>query len=628
MAYVVLPYTLAAKSRAEKPSLLSPAQRNKSPWAPKAKIILLAGVEEWSFTMVVRPLATEAEIREARAFFFALEGIANTFELPFLPTPQGGAVITAAAAAGAGAKQITVSSAAGIVPGMPLSITLPTKHKRLVIVTKVNGAVLTIQPGLTEAIAIGAEIEVSNPVCHVRLEDPQFVYDDSKGVAGFAVRVVEAVHEPGSDPLPLNTAAPAITGTLRELEELTVSNGTWSNAPTSFAYQWYRNGVAVVGATANTFDLSVNDEGNVIKARVTAINAAGARHAFSNEVTIMPGIAPTNTVLPSIDGAPFEDETLTANDGTWTGAPTSFTYQWKRDGVAISGATADTYVATALDVDTDITVTVTAHNSFANTPATSAPLTILDFTPADLFVGGKLGVWWDPADPSSMWKDAAGTVAAVVDQPVYRVDDKSGNGHHYLQPTSAAQMMLRSDGTHYWLEADGVDDIYNVAIDFSTFTTMGFCHSFRPLNISDWTLTTGNPTLNTTWGMMQGAGAGNDQTALVFWQSGTDIRNSPVGFGVGVDQVISMQAFDPSQAAAASKLPMRVNGSSAGVTTSDDSAGASAFTNTTFAMGGDAVGGLGSPHASFRWYGTVMLKNGFTNDELTAMEAWHQARHP
>jgi hypothetical protein len=51
---------------------------------------------------------------------------------------------------------------------------------------------------------------------------------------------------------------------------------------------------------------------------------------------------PTNTVLPAITGTQEVGETLTCSAGTWTGSPT-ITYQWKRDGVNISGETASTY---------------------------------------------------------------------------------------------------------------------------------------------------------------------------------------------------------------------------------------------------------------------------------------------
>lgn len=80
---------------------------------------------------------------------------------------------------------------------------------------------------------------------------------------------------------------------------------------------------------------------------------------------------PANTVAPAISGTPEVGQTLTASDGTWTGSPT-FTYQWKRDGNAIGGATASTYALVAADVYAAITVTVTGTNAGGSASATSA----------------------------------------------------------------------------------------------------------------------------------------------------------------------------------------------------------------------------------------------------------------
>jgi hypothetical protein len=97
--------------------------------------------------------------------------------------------------------------------------------------------------------------------------------------------------------------------------------------------------------------------------------------------------APVNTTTPSISGTLTEGETLTAFSGTWTGAaPITYVRQWKRAGVAISGATAGTYVLQAADVGTMITVTVTATNSAGSVSATSAAVGPVAPIPAALIV--------------------------------------------------------------------------------------------------------------------------------------------------------------------------------------------------------------------------------------------------
>lgn len=80
---------------------------------------------------------------------------------------------------------------------------------------------------------------------------------------------------------------------------------------------------------------------------------------------------PTNQVAPVISGTPLIGETLTTTNGTWTGSPDSYTYQWKRDGVNIGSATNSTYVLVSADVGTDIICTVTATNDFGSGNANS-----------------------------------------------------------------------------------------------------------------------------------------------------------------------------------------------------------------------------------------------------------------
>lgn len=84
-----------------------------------------------------------------------------------------------------------------------------------------------------------------------------------------------------------------------------------------------------------------------------------------------PAAAPANTALPAIGGIAQVGQTLTAYPGSWSGSP-SFTYVWKSEGVAIPGATAETYVPVAGDVGDNITVTITGTNAAGNASATSA----------------------------------------------------------------------------------------------------------------------------------------------------------------------------------------------------------------------------------------------------------------
>lgn len=88
---------------------------------------------------------------------------------------------------------------------------------------------------------------------------------------------------------------------------------------------------------------------------------------------------PTNTGLPAISGNRWVGQTLTVSNGTWddNGSEISgYTYQWKRGGVDISGATASTHVLVSADAGTNITCQVTATNAAGGTAAGSNTMAI------------------------------------------------------------------------------------------------------------------------------------------------------------------------------------------------------------------------------------------------------------
>lgn len=90
---------------------------------------------------------------------------------------------------------------------------------------------------------------------------------------------------------------------------------------------------------------------------------------------------------------------------------------------------------------------------------TGISTTVPAWTPLELFAASEDGFWLDPSDLSTVWQDTAGTVPAVVGDPVGRIDDKSGNGNNAIQGTPANRPILRQDADGaYYLEFDGSND--------------------------------------------------------------------------------------------------------------------------------------------------------------------------
>ena len=93
---------------------------------------------------------------------------------------------------------------------------------------------------------------------------------------------------------------------------------------------------------------------------------------------------PANQTSPSISGTATVGQTLTLNQGTWTGTPTpALTAQWKdcdstgNNCTVITGATGTTYVVASADVGSTIEATVTATNTAGTTTATTAPTAVV-----------------------------------------------------------------------------------------------------------------------------------------------------------------------------------------------------------------------------------------------------------
>ena len=114
--------------------------------------------------------------------------------------------------------------------------------------------------------------------------------------------------------------------------------------------------------------------GTALVAATAAFAAGGAAGATA---------PPSNTTPPSISGTPVVGHTLTASNGTWSGSPTSYAYQWLRctsgggSCVTISGATAKTYTVATADSGHALRVRVKASNAGGSATAESAETAVV-----------------------------------------------------------------------------------------------------------------------------------------------------------------------------------------------------------------------------------------------------------
>lgn len=106
----------------------------------------------------------------------------------------------------------------------------------------------------------------------------------------------------------------------------------------------------------------------------------------------------------------------------------SFSYQWLRSGVAIDGATNNTYTLTEADNNSSISCRVTAANIYGSTPAVSNAYTV-----------GEAVLWTPYFTDTDFWFSAANPENITIDVGVSQWDDLSGGGRHLMQATGSYQ---------------------------------------------------------------------------------------------------------------------------------------------------------------------------------------------
>lgn len=199
--------------------------------------------------------------------------------------------------------------------------------------------------------------------------------------ASYAVRVSNSAG-PVTSPAATLTVTPVAVQITSAPADITVqagSNATFAvitGAGTQpISYQWLRNGTAISGATSSTLTLngvSLADSGALLS--VVVGNAAGSVTAGAARLTVTAAAtAPTITVQP-------QSVTVlagrTASFSVTASGSTPLSYQWYRDGTALSGATQAGYTTPVLAYTDGATYTVVVSNVAGSVTSQPAVLTV------------------------------------------------------------------------------------------------------------------------------------------------------------------------------------------------------------------------------------------------------------
>ncbi|MBM3852219.1 MAG: hypothetical protein FJ399_03595, partial [Verrucomicrobia bacterium] len=172
--------------------------------------------------------------------------------------------------------------------------------------------------------------------------------------------------------------APTITVQPAPASQTVAAGSTVSysvTAPGAASYQWYKDGGAIAGANSATLELSNVQTSNSGTYFVTASNSGGTVTSNSVDLTV-------TVVAPSITTQPVSQTVSAGQTATFTivaSGSEPITYQWRKNGSNLAGATAATFtIANAQQADAanapgyDVVVT----NSVGSATSTAASLTV------------------------------------------------------------------------------------------------------------------------------------------------------------------------------------------------------------------------------------------------------------
>jgi hypothetical protein len=136
-------------------------------------------------------------------------------------------------------------------------------------------------------------------------------------------------------------------------------------------YQWFKDGSAIAGATTTTYTIAAATAASAGNYTLVATNWLGSTTSAVAALTV---ISPV-----SITTQPTAQSVIAGNTATFSVVATGsapLTYQWSKDGVAISGATAASYALAATTAANAGSYTVLITNSVGSVTSAAATLTV------------------------------------------------------------------------------------------------------------------------------------------------------------------------------------------------------------------------------------------------------------
>ena len=227
---------------------------------------------------------------------------------------------------------------------------------------------------------VGSMSGVSIPAGQSQAFQVNFAPKSAGAVTGSIAIVSDATNSPLDLPLTgTGAAGPTIT-TQPENQSVKVGQtagfSVVAKGTATLTYQWKKNGTVIAGATAASYatPAATTADNN---ARFTVVITDSTGNVTSNAAVLT---VTATAVAPSITTQPANRSVTVGQAASFTVTATGtapLTYQWKKNGANVSGATSSSYTTpAAVSSDNNASFTVTVTNSVSSLASNSAVLTV------------------------------------------------------------------------------------------------------------------------------------------------------------------------------------------------------------------------------------------------------------
>lgn len=171
--------------------------------------------------------------------------------------------------------------------------------------------------------------------------------------------------------------APSITTQPSNISVTTGSSATFAivaSGTAPLSYQWYKNGSAISGATSASYTISSAQAADAGSFTCTVTNSAGSVTSAAATLTVTAAV-----VAPSITTQPISASVTVNASATFSvvaSGSSPLSYQWKKDGSAISAATSSSFTLASAQTSDAGTYTCVVSNSAGSATSSGATLTV------------------------------------------------------------------------------------------------------------------------------------------------------------------------------------------------------------------------------------------------------------